>query len=74
MIQGRGGSGFQFEAAEMIGIFAGSGPDELERYVALKAFVARPEDFAHGSGADLLDDAVVTYDSVRHCENAPLGW
>jgi hypothetical protein len=73
MIQRRRGSGLQFETAEMIGIFAGRRTDHLQSYIAPQPFIARPENLAHGASADFLDDPVVTYNLVRHDDNAPLG-
>ena len=47
MIQGSRGSGFLLEAAQMIGIIAGSWTDQFQRDIAAKPFIARAEDISH---------------------------
>ena len=71
MIKRGGGAGFEFEAAEVIGILAGSRADELESYIASEPFVAGAKDFAHGSGADFFENPVVTYNLVSHTARTP---
>ncbi len=71
MIQRRCGAGFQFETAEMIRIVAGGGADQLQSDIAPQPFVARAKNLAHGSGANFLEDSVVTYDLASHVLGQP---
>jgi hypothetical protein len=73
MIQRRRGASFQFETAEMIGVVAGSRPDQLQSYIASQSFVPRPKNLSHGSRADFLEDPVVTYNPIMHVEGRPAG-
>src|SRR5271170_5015863 len=68
MIESGCGAGFQFEAAETIGIAAGTGTNEFQGNIAAQPLVTGPIDFAHRSGADFFEDPVVTYDPVFHSE------
>jgi hypothetical protein len=56
----------------MIGVGARSRPDQFQSYIAPQPFIAGAENLAHGSRADFLDDAVVTYDLPGHGESAPM--
>jgi hypothetical protein len=60
------GPGFLLEAAQMVGIVAGRGADELEGYITSQPFVARPKDFAHPSHADFFENPVMSRNLVRH--------
>src|SRR5580698_235721 len=66
MVQRRCGASFQLETTDMIRVLTGSRANQLQRDVAPQPFIARPENLSHGSGADFLEDPVVTYDSVGH--------
>jgi len=72
MIESCRGAGLQLETAEMIGIAAGTRPDEFQSNVASQPLVPCPENLSHGSGPDFLEDPVVTYDPAIHLQNAPL--
>ena len=73
MVQCGGGAGFQFKAAKMVGIGAGGGADQFEGNIASEPFIMCAKNFAHGSGADLFHDPVVTDNLARPCcENSPL--
>src|SRR5579859_1431922 len=47
VIQGGGGARFLLESAQVIGIVAGSGPNQLEGNVATQTFVTGAKDIAH---------------------------
>src|SRR5215468_5581895 len=52
MIQGGGSAGFLLKSSQMIGIVARRRPNQLQRYVASKSFIARAKDFSHRPCAD----------------------
>ena len=66
MVQGSGGTGFLFEAAQMIGIVAGGWPDQLKGDIASQPFVARAKDFAHPSRTNLFEDPVMPHQLASH--------
>ncbi len=69
MVERGGGPSFLFEAAQMIGIVAGSGANQLQRNVAPQPLVMGPKDFAHTSLADFFDDSVVPNPLADHREH-----
>lgn len=71
MIQRGCRAGFQFETAEMIRIVAGGGADQFQSDIAAQPFISRPKNLAHGSGANFLEDSVVTYDLASHTLRQP---
>src|SRR5580658_632584 len=71
MVQRGCGAGFEFETAEMIRIAAGGGADQLQSYIAPQPFITCPKNLAHGSGANFLEDSVVTYDLASHMQGQP---
>src|SRR6202050_897149 len=50
----------------MIRIVTGGRGDQLNGDVAPQPFIPRPKNLAHGSGANLLEHSVVTYDLASH--------
>ena len=59
MIQRGGSTSLLLEAAQVIGIIAGRGPDQLQSHVTAEPLVAGAEDLAHAASADLLQDSIM---------------
>src|ERR1019366_3406997 len=73
MIESPGGAGLYFETTEMVGVAAAAWTNELQGNVALQPFVSGPENLAHGTGPDFLEDPVVSYNSAIHVQGRPGG-
>jgi hypothetical protein len=59
MVEGRSGTSFLFEAAEMVRNVAGGRANQLEGDIPSEPFVACAKDLSHAPCADLLEHPVV---------------
>src|SRR5271154_1064644 len=66
MIQRRRSARFQFKPARLTGAPVKFGLMRFKATSPPQGLVARPENLAHGSSPDFLEDSVVTYSSVIH--------
>ena len=70
MIQGGGGPRLVLKTAQVVGIVAGGGPDQLQCDIAPQPFIAGAENFSHPSGANLFEDPIVPDQLTDHTRNA----
>ncbi len=66
MVQRGRGPSFLLEAAQMVGVIAGSRPDQLQGNIASQSLVARAKDFAHPSCTDFFEDPVMPHQLAIH--------
>jgi len=68
MVQSGGGARLLFEAAQMVGVGAGGGPDQLQGDVAAQPLVACAKYFTHPSRTNFFEDPVVPDKLASHKE------
>ena len=66
MVERGRGPRLLLEAAQVVRVVTGGGPDQFHGNIASQPFVARAKDLAHPSGTDFFEDPVVPHQLASH--------